>query len=96
MLKAFRKHGIIAYSKKLVMGHWIKFRDTLISGGKDGVTITPNVARINEIRNMRRPNTRKEVHMYLESVSSLLKWFSYLNVSTPNIADNPRQEILLE
>ena len=61
VLKAFRKRGIIASSKKLVMGHSVEFGDAVVSGGKNGVTITPSISRIKAIWNMRRPNSWKEV-----------------------------------
>ena len=88
VLRAFRKYGIIASSKKLVMGHSVEFGDTFITGEADGVKITPNVARIKVIREMRRLRSRKEVQIYLGTVRSLIKWFPDLNISTCNISDS--------
>ena len=85
VLKAFRKYGIIASAKKLVMGNSIEFGDAVIKGNSQGVSIIPNVARLEAMVNIRRPTTRKEVQIYLGTVKSLIKWFPGLNTSTPNI-----------
>ena len=77
---AFRKFGIIASSKKLIIGNSVEFGDAVITGNSDGVTIGPNMPRIVAIRNMRRPKNRKEVQVYLGTVRSLLKWFPGLNI----------------
>ena len=82
---SFRKHGIIASSKKLCVGSRVKFGDAIIIGGPDGVKIVPNPQRIQALREIRRPRSRKEVQIYLGTVCSLIKWFPSLNVSTPNI-----------
>ena len=82
---SFRKHGIIASSKKLFVGSKVEFGDAIIIGGSEGVKIVPNPQRIQALREIRRPRSRKEVQIHLGTVRSLIKWFPSLNISTPNI-----------
>ena len=82
VLKAFRKHEIIASIKNLVMGHSVECGDAVVQGSQEGVTLIRNMYGINAIRNMRRPRTKKEGQVYLGTVCSLLKQFPDLNTST--------------
>ena len=53
VLRAFRKYGIIASSKKLIIGNSVEFGDAVICGSSEGVTIAQNMSRISAIRDMR-------------------------------------------
>ena len=84
---SFGKHGIIASSKKLVVGSKVEFGDAIIMGGPEGVKIVPNPQIIQALKEIRRPRSRKEVQVYLGTVRSLIKWFPTLNISTPDYSD---------
>ena len=59
----------------------MEFGDAIISGNKDGVSIVPNMTRIEAIINMSRPTNRKEVQIYQGTVRYLITykvpWIKY-------------------